>query len=306
MKLLIRGRIFSIFLTFFLLFTTAGSAETGVVSAPSGLSLRAEPSTTAKVLIKLANGSKVEILQKDGPSQTIENIASRWYKVSSSGKTGWVFGGFIKNAANPTILSTPPPAATAAVEEYAIHLSDNPDNENASVERTVKRRFGDKFDRKGRTLTLKFTDGKSLELVNDLTDTENRVLYNCLDYHPEEGLFLIHAALYEGTDYFFVSEKTGRTIALGGMPIFSPDRSKVAAANVDIMAGYDFNGIRIFRIQNDELIQQLNLEPGEWGPQNPRWISETEIAFEKYQGEEMPAPLTRLVYNSTRLLWELK
>lgn len=303
MQLLIRAFFLIFCLTYSLAGTHVHAAENGVVHAPSGLSLRAEPSTTAKVLTKLANGSKVQILQKDGPQQKIEGISSNWFKVSASGKTGWVFGGFIKSAAeSKQVISH----NTASDEDMTIHLSDNPDNENASVERTVKRRFGDKFDRSGKTLKLKFNNGKSLELVDDSSHTENRVLYHCIDYYPDEGLFLIHAALYEGTDCFFVSEKTGKTIALGGMPAFSPDRSRVAASNVDIIAGFDFNGIKIFRIENDELHHELDLEPGEWGPQNLRWISETEIAFEKYQGEEMPSPLTRLVYNAQNRIWELK
>lgn len=302
MRFAIRNAILSFCLAVFLLPALAVAAETGTVNAPSGLSLRAQPGTSGKILGRLTHGSNVEILQKDGPAQTIEGISANWFKVSSSGKTGWVFGGFIKPSAAAKVINHWPEKQS----DETLSLSDNPDSEHAEAERKVKRQFGDKFERKGKILKLKFSNGKHLDLVDDDSHTDSRVLYHCLDYFPDEGLFLVHGALYEGTDYFFVCEKTGKTISLGGMPFFSPDRTRVAASNVDIIAGYDFNGIRIFRINNDELKSELELAPGEWGPQNPRWVSETEIVFEKYQGEETPAQTVKLIYNSEKQIWELK
>lgn len=73
--------------------TTTNSASTEekepsalTVSAKSGLNLRKAAKTSAKVLAVIPNGIKIKNLGKSG----------NWYKVKYSGKTGYVYGAYVK------------------------------------------------------------------------------------------------------------------------------------------------------------------------------------------------------------------
>ncbi|MDD3147432.1 MAG: SH3 domain-containing protein, partial [Candidatus Riflebacteria bacterium] len=78
----------------------AASAETGIVNAKSGLSLRATPAASGKLLQKLPHGTRIEILDKNGPAAQIEGLNGNWFKIKNKSNIGWVFGGFIKAAVN--------------------------------------------------------------------------------------------------------------------------------------------------------------------------------------------------------------
>lgn len=69
--------------------------NTGIVQAKSGLKMRSEPSVEAKLIIVIPNGTKVSILQTDGPNETINGRSANWYKVNYESNSGWVWGGFI-------------------------------------------------------------------------------------------------------------------------------------------------------------------------------------------------------------------
>lgn len=73
------------------------AAETGFINTKSGVSLREGPGKDKKAIAKIANGERIEIVSKDGPEETIENLKSNWFKITYENKTGWAFGGFISN-----------------------------------------------------------------------------------------------------------------------------------------------------------------------------------------------------------------
>lgn len=62
----------------------------------ANLRIRESADTTAKIIITIPQGSKVEILEK-GKSDTINNIKGNWVKVKAeSGETGWCFDGYLE------------------------------------------------------------------------------------------------------------------------------------------------------------------------------------------------------------------
>ncbi len=300
----------------------AFAGEPAIITAASGLSMREKPARTAKLIVKLRQGTKVEIIDKNGPAEQIEGKRSNWFKVNSSGQTGWVFGGFLQeNQARP-ITSKPETAAKRPAGEKMAETdnetaidADNPpadpdfvDNEAETDEKTVLRRFPAKVSRKGKTLRLNCAGDRKVELTSDDSGGESHVMYYCIDYVQPEGLFLIYAQLYEGSDQFFVSEATGKTFNLGDRPIFSPQRSRVAVAGLDITAAYDFNGLRIFKVEKDGLQLEFELEPENWGPENFKWESETAATFakvtmnEKAEFKGIPA---RLELSAESKKWQL-
>ncbi|EAY30055.1 SH3 domain-containing protein [Microscilla marina] len=69
---------------------------TAKVNAPSGLTLRAKPNSDSKQVALLDDKSEVEILDKNGPAETIEGKKGNWYKIKAKGDEGYVFSAFLK------------------------------------------------------------------------------------------------------------------------------------------------------------------------------------------------------------------
>lgn len=63
---------------------------TGFINSADGATLRSSFSTSAKALDAIPNGTKVSVLSETFTSQKSISSKSRWYKVSYSGKTGYV------------------------------------------------------------------------------------------------------------------------------------------------------------------------------------------------------------------------
>ncbi len=315
-----KNRIVSLFIAAMMLFTgkCAFAGKPAIINAASGLSMREKPARSAKLIIKLQQGTKVEIIDKNGPAEQIEGKRSNWFKIVSGGHTGWVFGGFIQETQTKPEPSKP--AITGkSITRPAIAEEDNGtenppadpdfvDNEAETDEKTVLRKFSKKIARKGKTLRLNCTGDRKIEFTNDDSGGESRVMYYCIDYIQPEGLFLIHAQLYEGSEHFLVSEATGKTFNLGDRPIFSPQRSRIAVAGLDITAAYDFNGLRIFRVEKDGLQLEFELEPEGWGPENFKWESETAATFAKLcmnEKAEFQSTPARLELSAEKQKWLL-
>ncbi len=282
-----KNRIISLFIAAMMLFTGkyAVAGESAVIAAASGLSMREKPVRSAKLIVKLQQGTKVEIIDKNGPAEQIEGKRSNWFKITSGSHTGWVFGGFVQEITGKSV-ARPAAADKENATENPPADPDFVDNEAETDEKTVLRRFSAKIVRKGKTLRLNCAGDRKIEFTSDDSGGESHVMYYCIDYIQPEGLFLIYAQLYEGSEHFFVSEATGKTFNLGDRPIFSPQRSRVAVAGLDITAAYDFNGLRIFRVEKGGLQLEFELEPENWGPENFKWESETAATFARVSMSE--------------------
>ena len=66
------------------------------VFAVSGLNLRAEPDTNAKVIAKIAYAEKVQIVDPiTGFFETIEDRTGYWFKVQYKNQEGFLFSGYL-------------------------------------------------------------------------------------------------------------------------------------------------------------------------------------------------------------------
>ena len=73
---------------------TASLGEATVQTA-AGLTLREQPSTSAKAIIVIPDGNTVKITGKGTTEETIAGKTSVWYMIEWNGSKGWVFGGFL-------------------------------------------------------------------------------------------------------------------------------------------------------------------------------------------------------------------
>jgi len=69
--------------------------KTGVTTA-SMLNMRENPSTSTKIIDQIPNGTKVDIIE----------TSNGWYKISYNGKTGWVYGSYVKVTETPKLTVT--------------------------------------------------------------------------------------------------------------------------------------------------------------------------------------------------------
>ena len=71
--------------------------KSGYVKTKEGsdLRLRSAPSEKASIITKIANGSKVIILEKDDHFVTVNGDVGQWLKVKYEGTVGWAWGKFI-------------------------------------------------------------------------------------------------------------------------------------------------------------------------------------------------------------------
>jgi hypothetical protein len=103
-----------------------GPGDRGVVVAPSGLNLRAQPLPTAPIVGSLARGAVVEILGEGGAPVDDSSSPYRgapWYMVRSGSAGGWLTGEWI----GPASSGVPaPPAAPAAAIPPLMREDDEP------------------------------------------------------------------------------------------------------------------------------------------------------------------------------------
>jgi len=65
------------------------------VNDKDGLTLRNAPSRSAQKVVVMPHRSKVSVIDRNGPSETIIGITANWYKVWFNGQEGWCFSGLL-------------------------------------------------------------------------------------------------------------------------------------------------------------------------------------------------------------------
>lgn len=66
------------------------------VAVVSELALRVAPGRKSNFIRAIPYGATVEVLDRFGPDDMARGVEGKWYKVAYRGKTGWVFGGFLR------------------------------------------------------------------------------------------------------------------------------------------------------------------------------------------------------------------
>lgn len=74
------------------------------VDAGAGLRMRSSADTGAAVILTIPNGSQVAVLEIAEPQVEISGKTGRWTKVRYQSSEGWVFGGFLSQAAPSSSL----------------------------------------------------------------------------------------------------------------------------------------------------------------------------------------------------------
>lgn len=81
----------------------------------------------------------------------------------------------------------------------------------------------------------------------------------------------------EGNGYKLIHQNTGKVYSLFGRPYPSPNKKYLATVSSDINAGFSFNGIQLFKINEDNIELIASYEPKKWGPVSLMWKNDEEI-----------------------------
>lgn len=72
------------------------SADEMQVAVIGELAMRAAPGRKSQYIMAMPYGAKVQIVDRFGPEDLARGVEGHWYRVSYRGKTGWAFGGFLR------------------------------------------------------------------------------------------------------------------------------------------------------------------------------------------------------------------
>ena len=72
--------------------------DTAIVAATGGLRMRSAPDLNADRIFTIPDGATVSVRQTRGAALEISGKRGQWTEVEFGGKTGWVFGGFLRAA----------------------------------------------------------------------------------------------------------------------------------------------------------------------------------------------------------------
>ncbi len=153
------------------------------------------------------------------------------------------------------------------------------------LENELAREHPQLFSRQGSKLVISLTSG-GMKTYVDVADEKNHGVggkwFNLVRYFPQIGYGLIAVQFYEGGTYYLLDLGTGRDEDIIAEPVISPDRKRIAVANVDLESRYTPNVLSVFRLQRSGLITEFIAKPDDWGPGNLRWIGNEEISFVQY------------------------
>jgi hypothetical protein len=150
--------------------------------------------------------------------------------------------------------------------------------------------------RRGDTLIFETLE-KQVVLVN-VNDEENEAdfgSYSYLGINNALDQFVVFGSYYEGSDHILIDKKTGDKTNIPGIPIASPDKKLFISGNVDLQAGFDFNGINLYSNSHPPtLIESKPLTT--WGPQEIRWKEDSIILVKARVSDTTTDNLERIDY----------
>lgn len=167
------------------------------------------------------------------------------------------------------IDSEPPAEATCTETLQARHLD--------SAEARTLAETGGRVVREGCTLRFRTPDGDHTLTSNLSEDAEHLgYIYRGVLPHAYD---LIEVRHYERREYLIIDRSGRQKRYLVGKPVVSPDRLRVVATSLDLVAGIRSNALEIWRLEDRFARLELSIRSNEWGPSDATWIGAATIAF---------------------------
>jgi hypothetical protein len=94
-----------------------------------------------------------------------------------------------------------------------------------------------------------------------------------------QGYDLVEVRYYERREYLVIDGTGLRKRYLVGEPVVSPDRQRVVATSLDLVAGIRPNGLEIWRLEDRFVTLEFSSRSEEWGPSDAAWVDAATIVF---------------------------
>jgi hypothetical protein len=96
-------------------------------------------------------------------------------------------------------------------------------------------------------------------------------------------MHLVQIDRYKGRSWLLVSARTTDQTPVLGRPVASPGRTRFAAAGLDLVAGYDPNGLQVWRMTEHGPQLEWGIDGGDqWGVSGLAWASEDVLDFTRH------------------------
>jgi hypothetical protein len=167
---------------------------------------------------------------------------------------------------------------------------DSPSYDSHCSERLIINKYPKIFSREKTKLVIHLPQGQSSIFENPIDDEESRQpSYWLDDYLPKISGAIIHINVGESSRKILVNTITGQVTKIGGTPMLSPDGSRLLVYAMEIEFNFE-NYLAVYRVNSNKL--EVEFDAGsakfdgfsfftEWGPSDVRWLSPTEVGFNK-------------------------
>lgn len=158
-------------------------------------------------------------------------------------------------------------------------------NCDKALETEMLKKYPSRLLRVDDALRVKLDDGATVEL---LSSEENDISYIVVAYFPEVSLVAIESLEYSGeirNVYLYPMKDASwfgnHKVNVGGFPVLSPNKKRMAVFGFDIHAQYSFNGLSIYNLEDARPFLQVGVVSGVWGVSNVTWVTDTELTILK-------------------------
>lgn len=116
-------------------------------------------------------------------------------------------------------------------------------------------------------------------LSNDFSD--DYIDYQFIGYWDSLNYAVFESGIYEELVYFIYDINSKEKVFLWNVPSQSPFGKFIFTYSMDLVAGFQPNGIQLFYVDQNKLIKQFELEFDNWGPDSCFWIDDNNIVLKR-------------------------
>ena len=100
-------------------------------------------------------------------------------------------------------------------------------------------------------------------------------------YFEDIDYILLFVQRYEGNSYMLINRKNGHKRYINGHPYFSPSKKSFVTGEVDLLSGYNINGLYYYEIKSDTIEEMFEIRISNWGPENIKWVTKNSISIKQ-------------------------
>lgn len=132
------------------------------------------------------------------------------------------------------------------------------------------------------SITFSLSNGLDTTFTNNYEDGwENYSVYEVIKDYDEINCWLVYIGLYEGDAMFLLNKNSGKVLWIYSEPILSPSKKYFVSHSGDLEAGYNSNGIQLFKIQGANVVEIWTKDIAEWEPSEVKWENDSTIAIKQ-------------------------